>query len=424
VTWSKASSGGDDGALAPLAMAPHLRGPFGAALADLGRFLVTDHDEGRVHENCLRAVAQLFDYRLACLLVLNPAGEPEVHCTLPPDGAARKLHVSRSLVDVVLRERRALLLDAKALKLGNGTPCDGICSALVVPLFDNDDLLGVIYLDQNNPSRAFAERHLQRLQLLSNLVAAKLRQARTHSEMAAAGYIQRSMLCNRPQPPAGYELAFRLEPSIHVGGDFYETLPLPDGRHLLALGDVAGHGVGAALLMANMLATLRALAPRATSPLDLVHQLGALLTETLRPHGFVTLFLGFLDPTGHTLEYVSAGHEFPALFVPGLPASAVDSTGMPLGIPEPPVALQAATLALPPGALLCAWSDGIPEALRRTMQPPVEFSRERLLSQLHGLRQEPPEEIVRRVFAEVDSFMDSPHAHDDRTLLVLRRSSA
>lgn len=395
---------------------------FVAALGELGQFLVTDHDEDRVYENCLKPVARLFNFRTACLLVLNAAGVPEVESALPGDAGDPELTVSRSLVDTVIRQRRALLVrDVFGAKLYESARLKGVRSALVVPLFENDDVTGVLYLDQDDPRRAFGERHLRRLQVLANLVAAKIARARVRNEMLWAGFIQRSLLCRDTRPPTGYEVAFKLEPSIQVGGDFYETLRLPDGRYLVALGDVAGHGVGAALLMANTLATVRALAPEAPSPLHLAERLTRLLAELLRPQGFLTLFLGFLDPKFHTLEYVSAGHEYPALFVPGKPRADIDSTGLPIGLPGP-ISLKQASLELPPGALLCVWSDGIPDALRRCSRPPVEFSRERLLEDLEKLRDAPPGEIVQRVFDQVNVFMNCARAHDDRTLLVLRRS--
>ena len=151
-----------------------------------------------------------------------------------------------------------------------------------MPLFENEEI-GVLYLDQDDRRRAFEERHMRRLQLLGNLVAAKLTQARTRNEMQLAGFIQGSLLPRNAPPPQGYEVTFHLDPFELVGGDFYDVRALPNERYLIALGDVVGHGVPAALIMSNTLATLRALAPLARTPLALVERTTHLLREQLRP---------------------------------------------------------------------------------------------------------------------------------------------
>ena len=397
---------------------------FAATISELGHFLVTNHAEEHVHANCLTPVARLFKFRMAALLLLDDAGQLETRCIFPPSAPDRALEVSMSLVERVVRERRALLVrDASRGRLLQSARSKGIHSALLAPLFENDDVLGVLYLDQDDPRRPFEKRHLHRLQLLANLVAAKVVQTRVRHEMEWAGHIQRTLLCHDPKPPPGYDVAFKLEPCVDVGGDFYEALPLPDGRYLIALGDIAGHGVGAALFMATILASIRALAHAAASPLGLAVRLAQLVEEQVRPQGFFTLFIGFVEPKTHTLRYVSAGHEPPALFVPGERVVEIDSTGPPIGMAIP-VPLEERVLSLPPGALFCVWSDGIPEALRRCAKPAIDFSRRRVLEDLDDLRERPPDEIVRRIFGQVDLFVNCAHAQDDRTMVVLKRRDA
>jgi len=279
----------------------------------------------------------------------------------------------------------------------------------------------VLYLDRDDPRSPFQERHRDRLQLLADLVAAKIAQTRVRHEMEWAGHIERTLLCSDFNPPPGYDVACRLEPCVEVGGDFYEAQPLPDGRYLIALGDIAGHGVGAALLMSTILASIRALALDAKSPLSLAKRLTRLVDAQVQPQGFLTLFIGFLEPDTHTMRYVSAGHEPPALLVPGQEAASIESTGPPIGM-HIPVLLEERVFSLPPGTLFCLWSDGIPEALRRCAKPPVAFSRERVLEDLEELRERPPEEIVRRMFGQVDVFVNCARAQDDRTMVVLKRS--
>ena len=388
-------------------------------LVDLAQFLVRDEGEEDVCTSCLQRVAGLFDFRLACLLEMNAAGEMEVRCHTPAK-MAPDLEISRSMVDAVVREGKALLVRADEVSLWKTAYPRGIRSAIVAPLMQNTEVLGALYLDHDDPLRSFDKRHLRRLQLLADLVAAKLARMRSRKEFELAGLIQRQLLGTHLRHPEGYEVAVRLEPSEMVGGDLYDTLELPDGRYLYALGDIVGHGMGAALLMSNVLASLRALARHASSSLQLADELQRVLSEQLAPHGFVTMFLGFLDPRTHRFDFVNAGHEPAVLLAPGMPLQELKSTGPPLGMPIG-VPLSSAEVELPPGAALCSWSDGIPESYRVGTRPPQDFTRERILQRLEEWRDEPASAIVALLFDEVDAFVGNHPAQDDRTMLVLRR---
>ncbi len=389
-------------------------------LVEFGSFLVAEDAPEPACESCLERVSSLFSFRLACLFVIDEFGALELRCSYPRHLVLKELPVCRSLVESVLRTAKPMLVTngGAGTDLFQSARSKGIRSALAVPLLSGADVMGVLYMDQDNSSRAFGRRHLQRLQLLSNLVAAKLAKSKAGIEIQMASAIQQRFL-SAPTSPAGFEVAARLEACAKVAGDLYETSQLPDGRYLCAIGDVAGKGIGAALVMAEVLATLRALAPGAGSPLRLATNLSQLLVERLAPNVFVTMFLGILDPIARRLDYVNAGHEPLLLFAPGSAGEWLHSTGPPIGL-DIPVQLHAASVTLAPGAMLAAWTDGIPEAMHVRSRPPQLFTKERLFDCLESLRQLPASEIAASVFAAVDAFLDGAHAQDDRTLLVLR----
>jgi serine phosphatase RsbU (regulator of sigma subunit) len=391
-------------------------------LVELGQFLVTDEDLEPACVRCLQRVSDLFHFRLACLFVLNSVGEPEVRCTYPEHIPESELQISRSVVDRVIRAGRARLVQDthSAKNLWRSARLKGIRSVVAAPLLRDGEVIGVLYLDQDDPRRAFGPRHRERLQLLANLVAAKLNNERARLEMRSAAHIQSSFLRQQLEHPDGYEVAVRFAPSELVGGDLYEGQRLPDGRYLYAVGDVAGHGVCAALLMGEVLAILRTLAQEHMAPLALMERLRGLLTARLAPHGFITLFLGALDPASGRLDYVSAGHEPPLLLGPRRSATWLDSTGPPIGMPLP-LPLTAASTVLPPGTLFAAWSDGIPEAWRQRPRPPQQYSRERLLRSLRRRHRSGLDEIAGGVFRDVEAFLGGIRAQDDRTILLLRR---
>ncbi len=182
-----------------------VRSRFLEALVELGEYLVGEGGED-VYADCLAPVTRLFSFRCACLLIVNEAGEAEVRCFHPP-GADPNLRVSRTMIDTVIRDRRGLLVrDAAQGPLWQTARLKGIRSALVVPLLSETAVIGAVYLDQDDPLQAYDERHLYRLHLIANLVAAKISTTRVRDEMRWAGYIQRFFLCTRPRHPEDYEL--------------------------------------------------------------------------------------------------------------------------------------------------------------------------------------------------------------------------
>ncbi len=389
-------------------------------LVEFGNFLVAEDAPEPACESCLERVSSLFSFRLACLFVLDEVGALELRCSYPRQRETMELPVCHALIERVLHTAKPMLLTDGAFgtDVFQSARSKGICSALAVPLISGADVMGVLYMDQDDSNRVFSARHLHRLQLLSNLVAAKLAKSKAGIEIQMATAIQRRFL-SEPLSPAGFEVAARLEACSKVAGDLYESSLLPDGRYLYAIGDVAGKGIGAALVMAEALATLRALTPGAGSPLGLVTSLSQLLAERLAPNVFVTMFLGFLDPRTRRFDYVNAGHEPPILFAPGLAGEWLHSTGPPIGL-NLPVRLHEESVTLAPGAMLAAWTDGIPEAMHARSRPPQLFTKERLFDCLEAMRESPAEEIADGVFGAVDEFLDGAHAQDDRTLLVLR----
>lgn len=393
------------------------------ALTRLAGALGRDDPTDPACKRSLERIAGVFRFRSACLFMVNEVGLPELRCVHHGTAAAADAGYCRSIVSEVIRRREPILVqDSRDLsEPWVSARHKGVRSAVAVPMLHEGKILGAIYLDQSDPRYAFKRRHLRQLQILTNLIAAKLHQCQSNIEMHSAAQIQRHMLSARPEVPRGFDVAVRLQPCKMVGGDFYETRCLPDGRYLYALGDVSGKGVAAALIMAETLATLRALAGSVKSPLHLMTELQAQLEKRLEPVCFVTLFLGILDPETRCLDYVNAGHEPGVVLAPGCGAEWLDSTGPPVGMPVP-VALEAASTQIPAGGVFGLWSDGLTEAMRAQEHSPEMFTRERLFHCLELACEAPVSEIVRRVFREVEIFTGDPSPQDDRTLLVLKEA--
>lgn len=426
---------------APPGKAPG-RVPVFDLISDLGEFLVHHQPAQELYDRCLAAVEKLVPLQRACLLLLDEHGEPALKAARYQGSASSTaaLALSRTMVNTVIHERASLLVqdalsDAR-FNVAQSVILEQIRSALVVPLFDNTSVIGVLYADTRELVSPYTEEHLRQLAWLANILAVKITNARLleakrdqermQQEIATAARIQRTLLLQDLPCPAGYELCARLEPSTEVGGDLYDVCDLGGGRYALVVGDVVGHGVGAALLMANALAAIRALAGELADPVHIVEKVHAQIFATTEPTSYLTLFLGILDATTHTLEWVNAGHqEAPAVVAPGLPTLRLETTGPPVGL-LPGATFESNRTPIPLGALLCAWSDGIPEAHLRSDDDdsgaePDFFGDTVTMLDLLGGGGEPVAAVAERIFARVDAFLGGAKAPDDRTLLLLRR---
>jgi serine phosphatase RsbU (regulator of sigma subunit) len=183
----------------------------------------------------------------------------------------------------------------------------------------------------------------------------------TETQLTIAARVQTSLLPAIPKPMAGISWCATVEPAFKVGGDYYDFLPLPDGRMCVVLGDVSGKGIAAAVFLANVRATLRALAREASNPRTLVANLSSTLFADSTSGFYVTCIVAFVDPNDHSMVYVNAGHPAGVLWNP--------RGGRGLRVGGPPAGLlhdarfEEERLSFGAGDLVVFVSDGVTEAL-------------------------------------------------------------
>jgi sigma-B regulation protein RsbU (phosphoserine phosphatase) len=208
-----------------------------------------------------------------------------------------------------------------------------------------------------------------------------------------------------------------IEPAREVGGDLYEVLRVSDGRIVVALGDVSGKGIPAALFMAVALTVLRTLARQFAEPDEILRRLNDELAEQ-NPRGmFVTLQCLVFDLERRRVSCAGAGHHQLAILSPGRPPRlACPSSGRPAGLmPLNPV--ESETLALEPGDTFVLFSDGVSEAMNSEED---FYGEDRLLSALAATSGATLAEIVARVMADVRAFAGAAKQSDDITVLAAR----
>jgi serine phosphatase RsbU (regulator of sigma subunit) len=243
-------------------------------------------------------------------------------------------------------------------------------------------------------------------------------QERLRKELELSRLIQTEMLPRGSLRFGAAEISGVSIPAREIGGDFFHYFVLPDGRLALLVGDVSGKGVSAALLMANIQATLRARLPHETNLATLADRLDRELDQNTPGGVYLTLFLGILDIDGRLLRYVNAGHN-PQFVLRG-------TTGiLPLASTGMPIALYAghgyseAAVELSSGDLLFFYTDGLVETENERKDM---FGAERLQAILERVRAENIDMILHHVEESVMAFRGSAEPFDDATMMALRIS--
>jgi sigma-B regulation protein RsbU (phosphoserine phosphatase) len=241
-------------------------------------------------------------------------------------------------------------------------------------------------------------------------------------DLEIARDIQSWLLPASPPLVPGLAIAFATRPANTVAGDYYDVfernaMPAGEQRFLLAVADVAGKSIPAALLMATFQASLKTLSATPSSLLELVAGMNRYAsTNSQGGLRFTTAFIAEFNPVTRVLQYVNAGHNNPILRRSSGNVERLSTGGLPLGI-QTDAAYSAAEVTLGPGDWLVIFTDGLVEAENQTAEP---YGEERLMAALQAGVAATPEVLLQRMIAEVNSFVGSTPQHDDITCMVIK----
>jgi len=234
-------------------------------------------------------------------------------------------------------------------------------------------------------------------------------------ELEVAKALQSDLLPRKAPEAASYRFAHSYRTANEVGGDYYDFLPLSNGRLALVVGDASGHGMAAGLLMAIANATLKTAVDVDPEPRRVIEILNRTLCRTGDRRAFMSLFYSVLDPSTGALDYVCAGHPFPILRRRDGRLEELGEGGLPLGMKQD-LEPQGASTRLEPGDLLLLYSDGLVEALR---QDGEAFGYDRLGGLLAQTAS--PQAMHDHIINEFDRFVTGEPLRDDLTLVVMAR---
>ncbi|MCP4574019.1 MAG: SpoIIE family protein phosphatase [bacterium] len=359
--------------------------------------------------------------RIALMLDDGPGTRHKVAGSWSADGEdLENVQLSATIMKKVCDERASLLLADPSLITESSSDSiikARLTSAMAVPLFDNKRVRGILYVDTRDAAIQFERHDLEILTATANAVAIKLSYWEMEHELLVARRIQRRMCPSRIPDMPDYEVAARLVSCFAIGGDFYHVGEPQEGKVLIALGDVAGKGLPAALTMAACSVLLPALDGFCDCPCTLAERLHHSLEPKLALERFVTAFVGELNLATGRLRYVNAGHVQPMLVRADGTVEKLEPTGGPVGMFKE-FSCSGEVTQLAPGDLLAVFSDGVEDA---TIHGDEFFGRDRAEAVILEHRGKDLTGIIDLLFEEITTFVQGGHTTDDTTLLLVRR---
>ncbi len=299
-------------------------------------------------------------------------------------------------------------------------------SEIVVPIKLNDRMLGVINLECNQLD-AYGRRAASLISAFATQAAISLERARLHENSLAgkkleeqlniAREIQRSFLPAKDPQIAGYDVVGRNVPSGQVGGDYYDFIRIVDSHVGIAIGDVSGKGIPAALIMASFRASLIAEIRNNYSIRTIFRKVNSLLFESVEPGNYVTAVYGVLDAKNHIFTFSNAGHNLPILLRSTGDVEYLQEGGPILGVTAQ-TSFEERALVVQPGDILVLYTDGVTEAFSSEQ---TEFGTDRLVEVIRAHRDRSAQEIEDAIYSAVMEFASPTHLFDDLTMIVVKR---
>jgi phosphoserine phosphatase RsbU/P len=302
------------------------------------------------------AAVLLLDYSSGQLIATVAAGlEEEVKQGV-------RIPVGRGFAGRIAAEQRPVILDQvdHTTVLNPILWAKGIRSMMGVPMVASGRVIGVLHVGSLTPRR-FTGDDIELLQMAADRAAAAVQSMTAQADRLVAAALQRSLVPTALPAVPGAELAARYVPgSGGVGGDWYDVFTLPTGELCLVIGDVAGSGLPAAVIMGRMRSALRAYALETRDPGEVLDRLDRKM-QHFEPDAMATVLYAVIDPRLDRMDICLAGHFPPVIASPGRPAAlAKVENGVIIGVADP-VRRRVTTVPIQPGTLLCFYTDGLIE---------------------------------------------------------------
>lgn len=346
--------------------------------------------------------------------------------------AASQVQLSRSITNKVLSEGTSVLtsdaMHDPRFQAQHSVVLSQIRSVMAVPLASNEEIFGMVYVDNPFDNR-FREEDLKVLTTIASVASIKieherlleerLEKRRMEEELKVASEIQMRLQPFAPPKLDGWDMTGVSFPCREIGGDYYDFIHRKrDSRLIVAVGDVSGKGTGAALLMSSLHAAVRAQAQTGLPIGQVMGEINQYIFENSPPNKFLTLFYGELDPKTGTLAYSNGGHNAPMLVRNSGEVERLDKGGLPIGMMQG-VTYQEASIEFQRGDALVIYSDGITESINEREE---EFDEERLIEVVKKNLGRSASGIRDRIDEALSRFVGTTAPVDDMTLMIIKRT--
>jgi sigma-B regulation protein RsbU (phosphoserine phosphatase) len=306
-------------------------------------------------------------------------------------------------------------------------------SQLLLPVGVKEKLSGFISLSPKRSDAPYTPNDLRLLRsvaaqtgialenshLTETIAAEAVQRERLNREVEIAKEVQERLFPQELPKVEGLDYAGACRPALGVGGDYYDFLQLPEGKFGIAVGDVSGKGIAAALLMASLQASLRGSAIQGTDDLTkLMSHVNKLVYEASTSNRYATFFYGQYDAKTGKLAYVNAGHNPPFLFRKDGELERLEEGGAVVGMLPPEfIFYKQGEIEMRSGDLLVGFTDGISEAMNPADE---EWGEEKMIEAIRERIDLSSAEMLEYLVEEADRFAAGAKQHDDMTLIIVR----
>jgi phosphoserine phosphatase RsbU/P len=304
-----------------------------------------------------------------------------------------------------------------------------ILSLLSVPMLAKGKMIGLLTVFNKKTESGFSNNDQRLLGIIAGQSAQIIENSRLYQEEQAFIHLREEMrlayeiqvdLLPKTQPEIeNYKIAGKSIPAKDVGGDYFDFITIDENRLAFCIADISGKGIPAAILMANLQASLRGQTKLDRSCKECVSFSNDILYHNTSPSKFATLFYGILNNKNHELTYCNAGHNEPFLFSKENKLIKLSVGGVVAGI-VPSYPFDEATIQILLDELLVLFSDGITEAMNSNEE---EFSEKRLEEVILKNKNETPEKLIEIIFNEVQKYSGNVPQMDDMTIVIIKREN-
>lgn len=329
----------------------------------------------------------------------------------------------------MLKHRKPLLIndfEREPLVKSSRAMSTHIRSVLSMPLICKGKMIGMLNLFNKKAGEGFTKDDLRLLSIIAGQSAQAIENARLYEEekllrafekeLEMARAIQDHLLPKGSPQIKGFDVAGASYPAREVGGDYFDFIELGQDRLAIALGDVSGKGIPAAMLMANLQAVLRSQCLASSCCLDCIRSTNRILHLNTEANKFVTLFFGILDVESRDFKYINAGHNPPLYFTHREELIPLEKGGTVMGM-LPDIPFEEGKLTLQPGETIVIYSDGVTEAENADG---VMFGEERLRQAIGEGHTSAASQLIEKITQRVQSFAGEKPRDDDITLVVVK----